>query len=431
MKRREFIKTGALTTPVLATPFGQANPLKLKASELNLPALPFKDLKSMLRITEVKMVRTRRKKPWPEYEPSEGAWSVNKAEIANPMSIYPKYKANRSLFMVDDLLGPPTVQIITDKGISGFGNGGPGAGFVIENHLTKLLIGEDPFDVERLWDTLWRSTLYYGRKGMVLHAISAVDIALWDIIGKALEAPVYQLLGGKTKDRIPAYCTGNNMEQHVEFGFKKIKLAVPYGPADGQEGMRENVKLVERARHLLGPDGDIMLDCWMALTEEYSYEFARMLEPYHVYWMEECLPPDDYAGFGRLNKRIKSTRIVTGEHEYTRYGFQLLLDYDCAKIWQPDMRYCGGLTELRKIGALAAAHDIPVIPHCGWSGGTAHFIMATPNSPWCEMFMPAPGGPKEVYEMFAEEYGITRGPEGIYMVPPDNPGFGHEFEVNL
>ena len=101
--------------------------------------------------------------------------------------------------------------------------------------------------------------------------------------------------------------------------------------------MRKNLELVDRARKLLGPDGEIMLDCWMAFTEDYTYEFAEMLEPYRVYWMEECLPPDDYAGFGRLNKRITSTKIVTGEHEYTRYGFQLLLDYKGAKIWQPDM----------------------------------------------------------------------------------------------
>ncbi len=303
MKRRKFIKAGALSAAALATPSGQHNPAAPKSSEITLPPLPFEDLKSKLKITEVRMIRPKRKKPWPEYKPSEGAWSTGGVEVANPMSIYPEYKPYRSLFMADNL-GPSTVQIVTDKGISGIGYGGSGAGFVIENHLIKLLIDEDPFDVERLWDIMWRSTLYYGRKGLVVNAISAVDNALWDIIGKAMEAPVYQLLGGKTKDRIPAYCTGNDLEQHVEFGFTKLKLAIPHGPADGWEGMRKNIELVERARKLLGPDGEIMLDCWMAFTEDYTYEFARMLEPYRVYWMEECLLPDEYAGFGRLNKRI-------------------------------------------------------------------------------------------------------------------------------
>jgi L-rhamnonate dehydratase len=345
------------------------------------------------------------------------------------MSIYPRYKPRRELFMADDL-GPEAVEISTDKGIKGLGYGGPGAGFVIEKHLTKLLMGEDPFDIERLWDIMWRSTLYYGRKGLVIHAISAVDLALWDIAGIALGVPVYKLLGGETKSRIPAYCTGNDVEQHIRFGHTKLKLAIPFGPADGREGMKKNVELVKRTRELLGPEGEIMLDCWMAFTERYTIELAEMLEPYRVYWMEECLPPDDYAGFGRLNARIKSTRIVTGEHEYTRYGFRLLLEYKAASIWQPDMNWCGGLTELRYIGALAAANDIPVIPHGGWRGGGPHYILATPNAPWCEMFLPPPGGPPEVYQRFEEENNITRGPEGIYTRPSDRPGFGWELTVD-
>ena len=374
------------------------------------------------------MVRPQLKRPIPTYTPAPGSWSTGGVEVANPMSIYPKYKAQRSLFMAQDL-GPEWVEITTDKGVKGFGFGGPGAGYVIEKHFPKLLLGEDPFQVEQLWDILWRSTLYYGRKGLVVHAISAVDNALWDIIGNALGMPVYKLLGGQTKERIPAYCTGNDIEQHVEFGYKKIKLAIPYGPADGRDGMKKNTALVKRTRELLGPDGEIMLDCWMAFDERYTVEFAEMLEPYRVYWMEECLPPDDYAGFGRLNAQIKSTRIVTGEHEYTRYGFRLLLEYKAASIWQPDMNWCGGLSELRHIGALAAAHDIPVIPHGGWRGGAPHYIFSATNSPWCEMFLPAPGGPKEVYSRFEEDNQITRGPEGIYMRPSDRPGFGWEWET--
>jgi L-rhamnonate dehydratase len=168
----------------------------------------------------------------------------------------------------------------------------------------------------------------------------------------------------------------------------------------------------------------------MALTERYTIELAGMLEPYRVYWMEECLPPDDYAGFGRLNRQIKSTRIVTGEHEYTRYGFRLLLEYEAASIWQPDLNWCGGLSEMRHIGALAAAYDIPVIPHGGWRGGCPHYLLAATNSPWCEMFLPPPGGPQEVYQRFEEENQITRGPEGIYMRPADRPGFGWELVVD-
>jgi hypothetical protein len=168
------------------------------------------------------------------------------------MSIYPQYKAQRSLFMADDL-GPGAVEIATDKGIKGIGYGGPGCSFVIEKHLTKLLLGKDPFNVEELWDIMWRSTLYYGRKGLVINAISAIDMALWDIVGNALGMPIYKLLGGETKPRIPAYCTGNDTEQHLAFGYKRVKLAVPYGPADGREGMKKNTELVKRPGICWGP----------------------------------------------------------------------------------------------------------------------------------------------------------------------------------
>jgi len=428
MNRREFVRAGSLLSTGVVTTLGM--PENTEAAPMPAPpSLPFQAEKSKLKITGVRMVRPKAKRPLPAYEPAPGSWSGEASEVASPMSIYPKYKARRDSFMAADL-GPEAVEITTDKGITGIGYGGPGCSFVIERHLTKLLIGEDPFDVERLWDIMWRSTLYYGRKGLVVHAISAVDLALWDIIGNALGMPVYKLLGGETKSRIPAYCTGNDVEQHIEFGFKRLKLALPYGPADGREGLKKNAELVKKTRERLGAEGDLMLDCWMALTEPYTIELAEMVEPYRVYWMEECLPPDAYDGFGRLSATIKSTKIVTGEHEYTRYGFKLLLEYKAAAVWQPDLTWCGGLSEMRHIGALAAAYNIPVIPHAGWLAGGPHFILATTNSPWCEMFMPPPGGPREVYQRFEEENNITRGPEGIYMRPSDRPGFGWELTVD-
>lgn len=393
-----------------------------------LPALPFQTEKSKLKITGVRLVKTRPRRPLPAYQPAPGAWSTGGVEVANPMSIYPEYKARRSLFMAQGL-GGFTVEISTDKGVKGYGTGGTGGGEIVEKHFTKLLMGEDPFNVERIWDILWRSSMYYGRAGVAINAISGVDLALWDLIGNATGTPVYRLLGGETKERIPSYCTGNDFEQHIRFGYKRLKAAIPYGPADGREGMKKNAEMVKRVRELLGPDGDIMLDCWMAWTEPYTMEIAEMVAPSRVYWMEECLQPHDYEGFGRLNARIRSTRIATGEHEYTRYGFRQLLEHRSASIWQPDIHWCGGLTELRRIAALASAYDIPVIPHGGGSRDCVHFIMATTNSPWAELFLPPPGGPDEVYRRFEEDNRITRGPEGIYTRPSDKPGFGWDFEV--
>lgn len=413
MNRRNFFSTGLAATAASAT--------------AQTPDLG----KSKMKITSVRLVSPRPKRPALRYTPAPGSWGTQSVEVANPMSIYEKYKATRSLFFPDAGKVPGfTVEIATDKGVKGYGSGGAAGGVVVEGHLTKLLLGEDPFDIEKLWDIMWRSTMHYGRMGVTMNAISGVDLALWDLIGNALGMPVYKLLGGRTKDRIPAYCTGNDIEQHVEFGFQRLKLAMPHGPADGREGMRKNKDVVARARAALGQDGDIMLDCWMAWTERYTMEMAEMLEPLRVYWMEEVLQPHDYAGFGRLRKAVRSTRIVTGEHEYGRYGFRSLLEHESAEIWQPDLHWCGGLTEMRKIAAMAAAYDIPVIPH---GGGTAqdglHFIMATTNSPWAEMFLPAPGGPPEVYRRFEEDYGVTRGPEGIYAAPPERPGFGWDFEA--
>jgi L-rhamnonate dehydratase len=425
MNRRSFIATGAALGLTGLAPASRAVARDDRDRFPEPAPLPFLEEKSGLKITSIRAVRLVPIRPLPEYEPTPGSWNTTDVEIANPLSIYPRFKPRRSLFYADDL-GPDTVVVETDKGITGFGYGGPGAASVVERHLPKLLVGEDPFRVERLWDIMWRGTLYYGRKGVAVHAISAVDNALWDIVGKALNKPVYRLLGGGARPGVPCYCTGNNIEQAVEFGFKKLKLAIPHGPADGQAGLDENERLVQRARRLLGPDGEIMLDCWMAFTEEYAEALAARLVPYRVYWMEECLMPDDYKGMGRLNAKIRSTRMATGEHEYTRYGFELLADYKAAAIWQPDMQWCGGLTEMRRIDALARAKEIPVIPHGGWRGGSAHFVFANENTPWCEMFLPAPGGPKEVYERFEQEYQITRGPEGISMRPPERPGFGLE-----
>jgi L-rhamnonate dehydratase len=399
------------------------------AASAQAPA--FQAEKSKLKITGVRIVKTAPRNPPPAYKPAAGSWSTGGVEVANPMSVYPEYKAMRSLFMANDpAMGGFTVEVSTDKGLKGYGRGGPAGAYIVEKHLAKLLINEDPFNVERIWDILWRSTMYYGRAGAVINAISGVDLAVWDVVGKALGMPVYKILGGETKPRIPAYCTGNDIEQHVEYGFKRLKLAIPYGPADGRDGMRKNVDLVKRTREILGPDGDIMLDCWMAWTERYTLEMAEMVAPHKVYWMEECLQPHDYEGFGRLNSAIHSTRIVTGEHEYTRYGFRRLLETNGASIWQPDVNWCGGMTELRRIGALAAAYDIPVIPHGGGLGEGVHYIMAAVNSPWAELFMPAPGGPKQVYDLWAEQYNVSKGPEGIYMRPQDKPGFGWDILVS-
>lgn len=393
------------------------------------PTLAWAQERSGLKITGIRLVKTKSSLPPIDAPPRPGIWSGQNSEVANPMSVYPEYKPRRALFSSDDVR-LFSVEITTDKGITGLGHGGPGGGPIVTGHLAKLLMGRDPFDIERNWDICWRSTMSYsGGGGVAMNAISGVDLALWDIVGKTLGLPVYKLLGGNAQDRIPAYATGNDIDFNVKMGFKKLKLAIPHGPASGRAGMRENAKLVEQARKALGPDGEIMLDCWMAWTVDYTIEMLKMLEPYRVYWAEEVLRPYDYEGFGRLREKVGSTLIATGEHEYGRYGFRRLLQAKSADIWQPDIGWCGGMTELRRIGALAQAYDIPVIPHGGGTNAAAHWSIANVNAPLVEFFQPAPQGTPEAIKRFEETYSITYGPEGVYSRPSDAPGFGWNLEV--
>jgi L-rhamnonate dehydratase len=396
---------------------------------------------SKLRITDVRVVRTRPHKPLPTYKVPQEEYS-RRLPIAVPVSQY--FYHSGTTQVVDEKQRPPridiehdpnvpmfplgpdplTVEVVTDKGIRGLGRGGGGGKFHVPE-LAKFVVGEDPFDVAKLWDLMYLGTLAFGRAGAVIHAISAIDLAIWDVVGKALEMPVYKLIGGQTKPRIPAYATLNDVQWKKQVGFRKIKLAMPYGPINGREGFKQNVALVKYAREEMGPDVEIMLDCWMSMTEPYALELADALAPYRVNWIEEPLAATDYEGHARLREKIKTCRIATGEHLFTRYEFLKLGQAGGADVWQPDIHWSGGLTELLRIAAMAMAFNVQLLPHLGGSSFYAsHLIMATPASPWAEFFWPPEGGPDEVYRSWEEQYRITRGPEGVYTLPLDVPGFG-------
>ena len=307
MRRRDLLTAGsALAFAGLAgarTLEGQESSVRFPLP----PPLPFKEEKSGLKITAIRPVTLEPKRPLPKYQPTAGSWNTTDVEIANPLSIYPRFKPRRSLFYADDL-GPLTVDGRNGQGDHGLWLRRAGRG--VRRRAASAQAAGRRGSVRRSSGCgtscgAARSTT--AARVSRCNAISAVDNALWDIVGKALKTPVYKLLGGRPhRERVPCYCTGNNIEQAVEFGFKKLKLAIPHGPADGEAGLKTNEQLVQRARKLLGPDGEVMLDCWMAFTEDYTEELAARLAPYRVYWMEECLMPDDYAGMGRLNAKIKS-----------------------------------------------------------------------------------------------------------------------------
>ena len=359
---------------------------------------------------------------------TEISWQADDL-MANPMSIYPRYK-QRPASWAPRWGSEVLVRVETDDGLVGIGGTAPApARGIVEGHFPHLLVGEDPHDVERLWDQMYRASLLYGRKGLAVMAISAVDVALWDLLGKARGEPLYNLLGGRAHERLPLYATGNEVAWYRELGFTRFKLTVPHGPADGWEGCQANVAHVKAAREAAGPDADVMLDCWMGWDVEYTLRMADLLGPYRVRWLEECLPPDDYSGYTELTRRVEGTAIATGEHEYTRWGFRELLQRRCCHIVQPDLSLCGGITEARHIAALASAWHVPVIPHFGalepWA---IHWLVAQPSLSLGEYLVVssrAEGG--ALRSMYPHLRGIPE-PEGGFIQPSERPGLGVEVD---
>ena len=356
--------------------------------------------------------------------PMSMSW-LSEGLIANPMSIYPRFKEKRSSWF-----GPLTaaiVEIETDAGLRGFGTVGGGKGRlaapIIDGQFKTLLLGQSPFDTELLWEQMFRASQFYGRRGAVIEVMSGIDLALWDLVGKALGQPVYNLIGGRTKDRIPVYVTGNLTERHLQEGFRDVKLALLHGPADGREGLRANIELVERTRKLIGPDGDIMLDCYMALDVPYTIALAKAVAEFRVLWIEEPVPPDQIDSYRRIKDALPDILITGGEHEYTRYGFRELIEKHAVDILQPDIYRAGGLSELIKVAAMASAYNLPVIPH-GVGAPTYHFVMATSNAPRAEFV-----------DIFAQGGGpLLKGepqPKNGFLELSAAPGFGYELDEDV
>src|SRR5207245_1456747 len=287
------------------------------------------------------------------------------------------------------------VEIFTDDGLVGIGNAALSPQItkhVIDLYLKPLLIGADPWDIEFLWQHMYRKTMAFGRKGIAMVAISAVDIALWDLLGKSARQPVYRLLGGRTKPRIPVYASrlysrplpelAEEARHYKEDGYKAMKLRFGWGPVDGAAGMHRNVDLVRTVREAVGEDVAVMADAYMGWTLDYAKPTLPLLEPFQLRWLEEPVIPDDIRGYAELKSQGR-VPIAGGEHEFTVYGFRDLLDARAVDYIQFDTNRVGGLTQARKIAALADAHSIPVIPHAGQMHNY-HVVMASLNSPMAE-----------------------------------------------
>ena len=356
------------------------------------------------------------------HDQAAGHWIDD--HIATPMARYPEYRQSRQAFGIN-VLGTLVVEAEADDGTVGFGVTAAGAvgAWIVEHHLARLIEGQRVTDIEKMWDQMYLSTLHYGRKGVVLNAISGVDLALWDLLGQVRQEPVYHLLGGAVRDELTCYATGPRPDLAQGFGFLGGKLPLHHGPAEGTEGLRRNLASLSAMRERVGEDFWLMWDCWMSLDLDYATRLAYAADELGLHWIEEPLLPDDYWGYAELRRRMPARMLLTsGEHEATRWGFRLLLEMGCVDIIQPDVGWCGGITELLKISALADAHGKAVVPH-GSSVYSYHFAITRPNTPFAEFLMMHPEA-SEVVPMMHPLLADEPVPVDGRLRVPDRPGFG-------
>ena len=325
-------------------------------------------------------------------------------------------------------------EIETDDGVIGIGNAALAPQVTkktIDVYLKPLVIGEDPFDYAYIWEKMYRRTLAWGRKGIGMTAISAVDIAIWDILGKIINKPVFKLLGGRTKEKIPVYASKlysqpldklqKEAESYKKQGFKMYKMRFGWGPKDGSEGMKKNIQLVEAVREVIGESADLMLECYMGWNLDYSKRMMPKLMKFNPRWLEEPVIADDIHGYAELNN-MQMIPIAGGEHEFSLFGFKQLLDAKALSYIQYDTNRVGGITAAQKINALAEAYQIPVVPHAGQMHNY-HLTMANINCPISEFF---PVHDVEIgNELFYYIFQGDPAPKDGYIDLDDNlPGLG-------
>jgi L-rhamnonate dehydratase len=362
----------------------------------------------------------------------------------NPMDLLSLPEGTMSTFTFHGWL---IVEVFTDDGLVGIGNAALAPRVtkqVIDLYLEPILLGQDPWDIEFLWQHMYRRTMAFGRKGIGMVAISALDIALWDLLGKSAKQPVYRLLGGRTKPRIPVYASrlystpldelAEEAQKYRDAGYRGMKLRFGWGPGDGAAGMHRNVDLVRTVRETVGDDIDIMADAYMGWNLDYAKRMLPLLEPFNLRWLEEPVIPDDIQGYAEL-KSYGRIPIAGGEHEFTLHGFRELLEARAVDYIQFDTNRVGGISQARKISALAESHSIPVIPHAGQMHNY-HVVMANLNSPMAEFF------PMVDVEVGNELFwyilkGEPKAEDGFIDLRDDLPGLGitidedalREFEV--
>lgn len=383
-----------------------------------------------MKIADVRLVQLRGTMPF-----TGEFWEER---LARPIDVYPEHRHEGPAWL--ERSGPESyrmesifLEIEADEGVTGIG--GPitlDQAFIIDTQFRQLLVGADALAHERVWDRLYRYAVH-GRKGVTMMAISAVDCALWDLKGRWAGAPVYRLLGGPTRDSIPAYAStlGYSIEparaaararQLARDGYRAMKWFVRDGQADGPAGMERNEALVEAVRGAVGDDVEIMLDCWMSWDVPYTVAMATRLLDYEPRWLEEPVLPDKVESYVEIRRKV-DIPIAGGEHEYTRWGLKALMDAGAVDVLQPDIYWAGGISEVLKVCAIASTYDLPVIPHGHSVPATAHLIASQPASlcPLLEYLIKW----NEIHQFFLR---TPLKPQKGVVTLPDTPGLGMDLD---
>lgn len=334
------------------------------------------------------------------------------------------------------------VEISTDEGLTGIGEAivrkAPQVTrTVVEQLLKPVLLGRDPHDVEGLWDEMFQQLRGWGHwRGFVFEAMSGVDTALWDILGKAAGLPVYKALGGAGRSRVPCYASSvyfaeiprmvAQAKEQIAAGHTAIKVKIGRRPEMG--GRRTDVASVKAIRDAVGPDVDIMLDVNSAYDAATAIKVGRQLEDEDITWLEEPVPPDDLEGYRRVREN-QPIPVAAGESEFGVFGFRELITRGAIDILQPDVARVGGFTGARRVGALAHAHNLRYAPHTGFSAGVSHLAAlhvaaSVPNLMTYEYFF----APNPLRDLFTDRFPVPQ--EGMIAVP-QGPGLGLELDEGL
>ncbi len=299
--------------------------------------------------------------------------------------------------------------------------------------LKEVVVGSDPFDYEQIWNDMWAKTYYYGRFGPVMHVMSGIDMAIWDIMGKASGKPVHKLLGGSYSDKVRAYASAlmpenketvkKMVESYTSQGFTAIKFG--WGPLGYDKQF--DIELIKTARQAAGDHVEIMIDIGKRYRLKEAMYVAKALEQLNIYWLEEPLPAEDYAGYRTLAAST-TMRIATGEEESGRLAFARLINETHVDVIQPDMSRCGGLTEAKKIATMAADQNILCVPHAFKTGilvaASIQMIAAIPHAPFLEFSVTESAIRKELLlTPFKQKDG--------YVDVPQTPGLGVELNPEV